>query len=146
MRNSSTNDLKYFVSRDGASIMELFPLICDFISFRSRAASDSRLPPPRPRRGHVGFKASAYPVRVPTAHRLLEAYVRLIARTHGAAYEYFFMSMVNYIEDYVDRDGYLDDFSLESRCKAFYSGLKNSTKPIAILLEELHANFDKGVP
>ncbi|KFY29797.1 hypothetical protein V493_02244 [Pseudogymnoascus sp. VKM F-4281 (FW-2241)] len=36
-------------------------------------ASDSRRPPPRPGRGHGAFHASAFPVYIPTAHRLLEA-------------------------------------------------------------------------
>lgn len=104
-------------------------------------ASDSRLLPPRPGRGHGAFQPHCFPVCVPSAHRLLEAYTRLIARTHGRRHEYFFMSMLTYIWEYVDDDELLDWASLEKRCRVFYEGFKSFERPLATLLEELEANF-----
>ncbi|KAH7419588.1 thioredoxin reductase [Cadophora sp. MPI-SDFR-AT-0126] len=98
-------------------------------------ASDSRLPGPRPGRGHGRFKADTFPVCIPSAHRLLEAYLRLIAKPREPDYECFWMSMEIYIEEYVDRDGYLDETALDSRCRLFYSAFKAGKKPIEILAE-----------
>lgn len=82
---------------------------------------------------------------VPSAHCLLEAYIRLIASTHGRAYEYFWMAMLTYIEEYVDGDGLLDEANLDTRCRVFYQGLKSCERPVATLLEELEASFVKSV-
>ncbi|KAI9733670.1 MAG: hypothetical protein M1834_003272 [Cirrosporium novae-zelandiae] len=108
-------------------------------------ATDSRLPPPRLGRGHGAFQADCFPVCVPSAHRLLEAYIRLIARTHGRSYEYFWMAMLTYIEEYVDGDGLLDEASLEKRCRIFYQELKKCKRPVATLLEELKANLARSM-
>ncbi|KAF4627031.1 hypothetical protein G7Y89_g11127 [Cudoniella acicularis] len=104
-------------------------------------ASDSQLPPPRLGRGHGKFQNSTPQVYIPSAHCLLEAYIRLLARTHGHRYEFFWMAMITYIEEYVDGDGLLDEASLEARCRAFYSALKACEKPVALLLEDLEASF-----
>jgi hypothetical protein len=88
-------------------------------------ASDSRLPPPRPGRGHGAFQAGPFPVYVPTAHRLLEAFVRLVAGSHEGRYRYFGLAMITYIEEYVDADGLLEEARLGNRCREFYSELKS---------------------
>jgi hypothetical protein len=103
-------------------------------------ASDSRLPPPRPGRGHVRFQAGTFPVCIPSAHRLLEAYLRLLAKPREPDYEGFWFSMEIYIEEYVDRDGYLDEAALDSRRRSFYSALKACEKSIGEILAELKAS------
>jgi hypothetical protein len=45
-----------------------------------------------------------------------------------------------YIEEYVDRDGYLDEAALDSRCRSFYSAFKNCEKTISEILAELKAS------
>lgn len=97
-------------------------------------ASDSHLPPPRPGRGHGAFHISAFPVYIPIAHRLLEAFVRLVIRSPNAKYRGFAIGMVTYIGEYVDGDKLLDEAKVESRCREFYSGLKNAQKPMRSLV------------
>lgn len=46
-------------------------------------ASDPRLPSKRLGRGHGAFRDATFPVYIPTAHRLLESYLRSIARDRG---------------------------------------------------------------
>jgi hypothetical protein len=103
-------------------------------------ASDSRLPTSRPGRGHGCFKADTFPVCIPSAHRLLKAYLRLIAKPREPDYEGFWMSMEIYIEEYVDNDGFLDEAALDSRCRPFYSAFKNSEKPISDILADIKAS------
>ncbi|KFY36119.1 hypothetical protein V494_05301 [Pseudogymnoascus sp. VKM F-4513 (FW-928)] len=105
-------------------------------------ASDSRLPPPRPGRGRGAFHASPFPVYIPTAHRLLEAFICLILRPPDGKYRCFAIAMVTYIGEYVDEDGLLNEEKVESRCKEFYSGLKNGRKPMRSLVEDLKAGFE----
>ncbi|KAH8645536.1 hypothetical protein BGZ60DRAFT_392653 [Tricladium varicosporioides] len=103
-------------------------------------ASDSCLPGPRPGRGHGRFKAGTFPVCIPSSHRLLEAYLRLIAKPREPDYECFWISMEIYIEEYVDKDGYLDEAALDSRCRMFYSAFKACKKPISEILAEIKAS------
>ena len=103
-------------------------------------ASDSRLPVARPGRGHGRFKVDTFPVHIPSAHCLLEAYLRLVLKAQGPDYECFWMSMEIYIEEYVDRDGYLDENALDSRCRRFYAAFKACERPISEVLAERKAS------
>ena len=103
-------------------------------------ASDSRLPVSRPGRGHGRFKANTFPVRTPSANRLLEAYLRLIARAQEPDYECFWMSMEIYIEEYINRDGYLDKNALDGQCRIFYSAFPACERPISEILADLKAS------
>jgi hypothetical protein len=80
-------------------------------------------------------------VYIPTAHRLLEAYVRLVAGSDGARYRYWGQAMITYIEEYVVGDGLLDEAVVEDRCRRFYSDMKLGEIPMASLLKELEASF-----
>ncbi|CAG8979806.1 hypothetical protein HYALB_00011256 [Hymenoscyphus albidus] len=86
------------------------------------SASDSRLPTKRPGRGHGRFRNTTFPVQIPTAHRLLESYVRSIAIARRGSYVGFFLDMITYVEEHVDGDGLLDVSGLEGRCREFYEG------------------------
>ncbi len=52
-------------------------------------ASDPCLPYYRPGRGKSAFSSTLYPVRIPSANRLLEAYTLLMIRDLGLTYENF---------------------------------------------------------
>ncbi|OBT92627.1 hypothetical protein VE01_09832 [Pseudogymnoascus verrucosus] len=104
-------------------------------------ASDSRLPPPRPGRGHGAFQNSPLPVYIPIAHRLLEAFVRLVTKSPNRKYKCFAIAMVTYIGEYVDGDGLLDEANVKRWCREFYSGLKNGRRPMRSLVKDLEASF-----
>lgn len=104
-------------------------------------ASDARLPGPRPGRSRGAFPADSFPVFIPTAHRLLEAYIRLMLRADGTIQQTFWQAMISYIGEYVDGDGYLDGSHLETRCGQFYYRLKSGEKPPRVLFEELAISF-----
>jgi len=108
-------------------------------------ASDSHLPSPRPGRGHGAFRTDSSPVFIPSAHRLLEAYIRLLARASPEnPHFYHWMGMINYVEEYVDGDGYLNEASLEPRCREFYSGMKSGKIPVRALMKDLKASFSEA--
>ena len=104
-------------------------------------ASDSRLPPPRLGRGPGAFHTGYFPVYIPTAHRLLEAYVRLVSGSDGGRHRGWGMAMITYIEEYVDADGLLDEQMVEGRCRKFYSDMKLGERPLRPLLKELADSF-----
>ena len=103
--------------------------------------SDPRLPSKRPGRGYGAFRGTTFPVYIPTAHRLLESYIRGISRARRGQNEGFFLAMVTYIDEYVDGDGLLDKKMLEHRCREFYQGFISFQKPTIVLLNELEAAF-----
>ncbi|OBT86469.1 hypothetical protein VE02_05335 [Pseudogymnoascus sp. 03VT05] len=104
-------------------------------------ASDSYLPPPRPGRGHGAFRASPFPVYIPTAHHLLEAFVRLAAGSYGGRYINWGIAMITYIEEFLEGDGLLDEELVEDRCRKFYSDMKLGERPLRPLLKELADSF-----
>lgn len=104
-------------------------------------ASDSRLPSLRPGRGHGVFHISALPVYIPTAHLLLEAFIRLVIRSPNRKHRCYAIAMVTYIGEYGDGDGLLDEAKVENRCREFYSGLKSGRKPMGSLIRDLEASF-----
>ncbi|KAI9051276.1 hypothetical protein LZ554_005377 [Drepanopeziza brunnea f. sp. 'monogermtubi'] len=121
--------------------LELSPASMDSSSPDIILASDDRLPPPRPGRGSGGFKPGSFPVLIPSAHRLTEYFVRLVAIPTRDTYKLFGLSMLTYVEEYVDGDGLLDMESLEPRSRAFYLGLKNETKHVRDLVADLQMAF-----
>ncbi|KAI2467814.1 hypothetical protein F4781DRAFT_400744 [Annulohypoxylon bovei var. microspora] len=99
-------------------------------------ASDASLPGPRHGRGHGAFSSDGHPVIIPRAHILLEAYIRL-ASAFRKHYVSFFLSMVTYMEEYVDRDGLIDETRLSNPCQKFWDELKRDDKPVRELMNEL---------
>ncbi len=104
-------------------------------------AYDSSLPPERTGRGNGAFRKDTFPVYIPASHRLLESYIRSLARGLGDAQERFFLWMMAYMWDYVVDDGLLDPNNLEGRCREFYQGLTIFHKHVSVLLDELKAAF-----
>ncbi|KAI1206186.1 uncharacterized protein F4807DRAFT_440190 [Annulohypoxylon truncatum] len=107
-------------------------------------ASDASLPGPRHGRGHGAFSPDGPPVIIPRAHILLEAYIRL-ASAFRKHYVSFFLSMVTYMEEYVDRDGFIDETRLSKPCRIFWDELKRDDKPVRELMNELQHGLGDGV-
>lgn len=91
------------------------------------ATDRDSLPPWRPGRGSGAFPSVSkenHPVIVPRSHILLEAFMRLYARDFGARKGSFALAMVDYMEGYVDEDGYLDAEKLPGPLRQHYLELK----------------------
>lgn len=94
------------------------------------ASDQTVLPPWRPGRGSGVFKSDSDSVVVPRSHILLEAFLRLYARDTGKRIGSFAMSMIGYMEEYVDDDGLLDANLLPEPLKQFYEELRHGSKPV----------------
>lgn len=88
-------------------------------------ASDRKyLPGQEPGLGQGAFSTEFYPVRIPSAHCLVEAYSSLMLQDWSNDYGIFWMSMLAYIMQYVDAKGRLDLNQVESRRRNFYCELR----------------------
>ncbi|KAI0010884.1 hypothetical protein F4779DRAFT_626890 [Xylariaceae sp. FL0662B] len=109
-------------------------------------ASDSGvLPGPRSGRGHGRFSDEGPHVLIPASHVLLEAYLRL-AIAHRQDFGLFYLSMITYVEEYIDRDGLLDDAFLSEPCRVFWHAMKAGHEPMGTLLNSLQAGLDGDMP
>ncbi|KAI0106886.1 hypothetical protein F4814DRAFT_452098 [Daldinia grandis] len=106
------------------------------------ASDDSILPPPRHGRGHGAFSKEGFPVIVPTAHTILEAYMRL-SIAHLEEYNSFYLSMMAYVAGYIDADGLLDDTQLPEFCRKFWPDFKDGQRQTREMMNELQDYFDK---
>lgn len=89
-----------------------------------RASDNTILPLWRPGRGDGVFETGYHAVLVPRAHVLLEAFLRLYARDVGKRIGSFAMSMITYMEEYVDDDGLLDSELLSEPLRGLYKELR----------------------
>lgn len=103
------------------------------------ASDQSVLPLQRPGRGSGAFKSTEYPVLVPRAHVLLEAFLQLYARDARTQYGNFAMAMITYVEEYIDGDGFLDVDLLVGPLRTFYLELKEGKKPVRQWTDEFKA-------
>ena len=101
------------------------------------ASDQTVLPPWRPGRGLGVFKSDRDLVVVPKSHILLEAFLRLYARDSGKRIGACAMSMIAYMEEYVDDDGLLDANQLPEPLKTSYKELRQGRKPVRQWKEEL---------
>ncbi|KAF2107974.1 hypothetical protein BDV96DRAFT_588020 [Lophiotrema nucula] len=101
------------------------------------ASDQTILPPRRPGRGSGVFPSTEYPVLVPRAHVLLEAFMRLYVRDAETRTGSFAMAMITYMEEYVDEDGLLDVDRLPEPLGSFYKELGKGKKPVRQWTEEL---------
>jgi len=110
------------------------------------ASDNTVLPSWRPGRGSGAFDAGkqCHPVVVPRAVVLLEAFMRLYARDSGKQIGSFAMAMIDYMELYVDQDGFLDATLLPDPLRLFYQQLKSGEKPVRQWRKELKEAL--GVP
>ena len=104
-------------------------------------ASDPRLPRHTLGRGDGAFSELLHPVRIPSVHRLTEAYILLNvgSRTHG--FPWVWGGLLTYIMEYVDRDGLLDDNRLEPSCRRYWRGNKIDGIPQMQLLDALESDL-----
>lgn len=95
------------------------------------ATDQTVLPPSRPGRSSGFFKPSATsaPVVVVRSHVLLEALMRIYARDMGTTVGSFALTMVAYIELYVDDDGFLDTSQLPDDVRELYEQHRSRTMP-----------------
>ena len=80
---------------------------------------------PRPGRGHGVFSSDGTDVIVPLPRVTLEAYIRLASRLEGS-HALFFLTMLTYMDEFVDKDGLLGDANTHSPgpCKTFWVKFK----------------------
>jgi hypothetical protein len=88
------------------------------------ASDREHLPKYEPGLGEGAFPDSLHPIRMPSAHCLVETYSSLMLRDWGEDYGTFWMSMLAYIMRYVDDKGRLDLNQVEKGRKNFYLDMK----------------------
>ena len=101
------------------------------------ASNQIVLPPWRSGRGGGVFKSNQYPLIVPKAHVLLEAFLRLYGRDFGKRTGRHALAMICYVEEYIDDDKLLDASKLPEPLKTFYMELREGTKPVRQWSSEL---------
>ncbi|EQL02758.1 thioredoxin reductase [Ophiocordyceps sinensis CO18] len=109
-------------------------------------ASDKDSLPPRGRlsRGSGAFASPEHRVVVLQAHVLLESCMRLSARDSCKTIGSLSMAIIDYVEQYVDGDGFLDIEQLPEPLRTSYCELKADIKPVAQWLRDLKEAL--GVP
>ncbi|KAL1868846.1 hypothetical protein VTK73DRAFT_3489 [Phialemonium thermophilum] len=115
----------------------LYPAKASLPSHYVLASDRSVLPPWRPGRGYGFFRSDRNVVVVPRSHVMLEAFIRLHARDSGKRIGSFSLSMIAYIQQYVDDDGLLDIGQLPGPLKASYIELREGKKPVRQWTKEL---------
>jgi hypothetical protein len=107
------------------------------------ASDTSFLPGPRPGRGHGALQKddNGGQVVVPSAHTLLEAYIRLSAAYRYESHGAFYMSMINYVVEYIDTDGLLNVGLLPEPCRLFWDELKKYQLSLWELCDQFEANI-----
>jgi hypothetical protein len=106
------------------------------------ASDQTFLPPWRPGRASGHFKPRQFPVLVPKAHVLLEAYIRIYARDVGTMIGSFAITMVSYMEMYVDRDGFLDVDQLPDVIKTLYCERRERRQPVQLWTQKLKKTLE----
>ena len=102
-----------------------------------KTASDPHLPSDKPGRGKGRFPSTLYPVRIPSANQLLEAYTLLMIRDRGQIYEHFWSAMLSYLREYVEETGLIMHQELEPWCRALYGAMFASAGPLGAILDKL---------
>ena len=100
-------------------------------------ASDPCLPSYEPGRGRGAFSPTLHTVRIPSANRLLEAYMLLMIRDRSHIYETFWSVMLTYINEYVEEAGLIKQEELEPWCRDLYHVMFTSGRYIGKELDEL---------
>ena len=90
------------------------------------------------------FFSTEYSVLVPSALVLLEAFLRLYARDVDTRIGSFAMTMIGYMEEYVDDDGLLDGDLFAEPLKTFYRELRRGEKPARQWTDELKNALGRG--
>ncbi|AEO66972.1 uncharacterized protein THITE_2075708 [Thermothielavioides terrestris NRRL 8126] len=118
--------------------------VTDLPAYFALASDESVFPPWRPGRGLGVYPSAAGPVVALRSHILLEAYMRIYARDHGKQVGSIGISMIAYMQLYVDEDGFLDADLLPEPLRTFYGELKQWKKPLRQWTLEFRAAL--GVP
>ena len=104
--------------------------------------------PPLPSgHGKARFPPELHLVRVPTAQRLLEAYILLMARDRHKVYKYFWSSMLTYIREFVEGTGLPMHEELEQWCWDLYDAMfKGQGSVVNEMLERVEECGKLGHP
>lgn len=108
------------------------------------ASDQEYLPKSEPGFGAGVFPDHLHPVRVPSAHCLVEAYSSLMLRDWDGNYGTFWMSMLCYLMQYVDGRGRLDLRQVEPRRKKFYHDMKAGKLGTAQAIKEFRQAMNAG--
>lgn len=101
------------------------------------ASDESILPPSRLGRGSGFFKSTVHPVVIVPSHVLLEAFMRICARSVNTPPGGFSISMISYVGPYIDDDGFLDLKQLSEPLSSSYLGLRQGKMPVRQWVNEL---------
>ncbi|KAI1127342.1 hypothetical protein F5Y10DRAFT_266153 [Nemania abortiva] len=105
------------------------------------ASDTSVLPGPRAGRGH-GALSKGGRVIVPSAHTLLEAYIRLSAAHLNQPRGPFYLGMITYVDMYIDADGLLDETLLPEPCRVFWRDWKKDELSMWQLCDQFKATLE----
>lgn len=115
----------------------MFPKKSTLLAHFVLASDKTVLPPWRPGPGSGVFKEGGDQVIALRSHVLLEAFMRLYARDVGTRAGMFGMSMIAYMEEYVDDDGLLDATLLPEPLRTPYRELREGKNPVGPWMLEL---------
>ncbi|KAF2278516.1 thioredoxin reductase [Westerdykella ornata] len=101
------------------------------------ASDETVLPPYRLGMGSGALPQGGHLVLVPTSVVLLEAYLRLWARDWRKRQGGMGIAMIAYMQEYVEKEGFLDGDQLPEPLRTFYRELKEGEKPVRQWSEEL---------
>ncbi|KAJ5702896.1 hypothetical protein N7488_010444 [Penicillium malachiteum] len=87
-------------------------------------ASDKRLPSAAPGRGRGRLPPEFDSVQIPHPVRYCEAVVMFLCRDHGTRSANYWMAILTYIVEYVDKTFLFDENSIGEAYKSFYRALK----------------------
>lgn len=109
------------------------------------ASDQEHLPTYEPGLGEGAFPDSFHPVRIPSAHCLVETYSSLMLRDRGEEYRTFWLAMLTYMAEYVDEKGRLDLNQVERRRKSCYLEIKEGKVGVAQALNNFRQAMEAGV-
>lgn len=120
----------------------LLPPSLNLSQYYTLASESNLVPPYRLGRGFGAFDDGTHPVIIPKSYILLEAFMLIYTRDVGTTQGQMAMSMIDYIDLYVDGDGYLDHEQLSDPFKQMYAELKEGNMPVRQWSQKLRSRLE----
>lgn len=109
-------------------------------------ASDVRLPSAILGRGQGRFTSELSPVRILSPLKYCEAVIFLLCRDYGTRRQYYWMSILNYIMEYVEDCDIFNEGELREDYQPFYQAVKDGDSRMFMLLKSLrHGLVERGL-